>query len=111
MQRRSWRFIYLRLTILLFILYNLPVVGFALADAPAISVTPVWHPGLQLTSVLPSDIRFADAAIYVTTSVPFWATELSCTVSASVLQTPSAGSLVNWGPDWGANGSDSILLD
>jgi hypothetical protein len=87
---------------LLVLLWAAAVVGIVPASgpahaqglAPSIKVAPVWHPALQLTSLDAGaagiwnpgdDIRYIEADIMVTTTVEFWATEITCTVDKTIL--------------------------
>ncbi len=53
--------------------------------APRITITPVWRPGTTLDTLLaptPEDpIKYVEAQIFVTTTVPFWAMEMTCSVN------------------------------
>jgi hypothetical protein len=89
--------------------------------AAVISVSGVWHPGLQLTTVdtglphqtdaLNDDLRYVDAEVYVTTNTQFWSVQLTCTVSPTVLESYAAHGdpggtgddidMLTWGPQWG----------
>jgi hypothetical protein len=109
----------------------------AAVDKPAITVAVVWRPGTQLVTDDPNvnhiwddfesdgnyygpdddDFRYVEAEIYVTTSVPFWAVDLTCTVNPDVLEgysnVDTSGSPVDdhddqpmlvWGSEWDARG-------
>jgi hypothetical protein len=126
----------LRLSILLLslLLFSAATVSPALAvDKPAIDVSVVWRPAKQLTTVdhdsdnvwddvdsdtdwygpNDDDFRYVEAEIYVTTSVPFWAVDLTCEVDPAVLvgytDTDTSGSpvenhddqdMLEWGQEW-----------
>jgi hypothetical protein len=109
------------------------LIGPALAiDAPKITVAPAWRPGTTLDSIDigaanifdagTDDFRYVDVEVYVTTSVPFWAVQMTCTVSPTALTSyddasnngvlPGDGDpnnnvpAVTWGPQWGTFGTD-----
>jgi hypothetical protein len=102
-------------------------------DKPAIDVSVVWRPATQLTTIdhdsdnvwddvdsdtdwyapADDDFRYVEAEIYVTTSVPFWAVDLTCKVDPTVLtgytDFDTSGSPVEghddqpmlvWGSEW-----------
>jgi hypothetical protein len=90
--------------------------------APRITVTPVWRPGTTLDSLAaptPDDpFKYVEAQIFVTTTVPFWAMEMTCSVNNLALnpydwdnpleigypQTADTGddsAQIRMGPDWG----------
>ncbi len=84
---------------LLVLVWTVAIVGIVPAHAqglaPSIKLAPVWHPALQLTSLDPNgnriwdtgdDIRYIEADIMVTTTVEFWAAEISCTVDKTILE-------------------------
>jgi hypothetical protein len=133
----------IRFGILLFtlIMLSAATVSPALAvDKPAIDVSVVWRPATQLTTIdhdsdniwddvdsdtnwygpADDDFRYVEAEIYVTTSVPFWAVDLTCTVDPDVLvgytNVDTSGSPVEnhddqdmlvWGDAWDDRGGPS----
>jgi hypothetical protein len=95
------------------------------ADPPKITIAPLWRPATQLTTIDTAvqgvtnpgdDLRYVDAQIMVTSSVKFWAAQMTCTVNKTVLDTYIPGSdpndwqddgpVVTWGPDWGIEGDE-----
>jgi len=120
--RLTWRF--LSLLALLALLAITPTLA---QDAPRISLAPSWRPASTLDSIDMApfatreggdDFRYVDAEIYVTTTVPFWSAQVTCTVASTVLtsynQTNASddgdpGNFnppVIWGPDWGIEGTE-----
>jgi hypothetical protein len=110
------------LTIIVLLILTHPALAI---DSPKITVAPIWRPATQLTTIDAGqpgvtnpndDIRYVDAQIFVTTSVKFWAAQLTCTVNKAVLDTYIPGSdpndwqddgpVVTWGPDWGWYNND-----
>ena len=89
------------------------------ADAPNITVTAVWRPGTQLSTIdtngdhqtnVGDDLRYVDLEIDATTNVEFWATEITCKVNPLALETFMPNSdpggvgdnvaVVTWSPGW-----------
>jgi hypothetical protein len=120
------RFALLLLAALLLTIAAVPALA---AERPAITVTPSWRPGSQLTSldtfgpVYPAweygdDYRYVDLDIYATSNVNYWAVQVSCTLDATALDsyvwdepmwTGDAGDdvqPVQWGPAWGTLNAD-----
>jgi hypothetical protein len=116
---RYHKFIRPGVLIACFVLLAITLVPALATDPPKITVAPLWRPGTQLTSIgtVPTaggdDIRYADAQVYVTTSVQFWAVQLTCTVNKTVLESfapnddpglNTGWQVVTWGADWGQEG-------
>jgi hypothetical protein len=96
-------------TLLLFSVFLAPALAI---DAPKITVVPSWRPGTVLTSA-PGDTRYVDAEIYVTTSVPFWAVQMTCTVNAAALtssDTVNGHPAVEWG-GWSSDGMYTAVIE
>lgn len=83
------------------------------------TVTPVWRPGQQLTTLTASnDIRYVDVEIMLTGNVQFWAVSLACAFTPAALEGYNVGAdvgdpgddvpMVTWGPEWGTAGADFI---
>jgi hypothetical protein len=146
---KAYRLNLIRIGILLFalLLLSAATVSPALAvDKPAINVSVVWRPATQLTTIdhdvagggaginvwedyepdgnyygpADDDFRYVEAEIYVTTSVPFWAVDLTCEVDPAVLvgysDVDTSGSPVEdhddrpmlvWGGEWYDRGGPS----
>ena len=79
----------------------------------------IWDPGEDgiWGNEDDDDLRYVEAQVMVTTSVEFWAVDMTCTVNKDVLEaytdydqtgSPMAwhddAPMVNWGPVWGAYG-------
>jgi hypothetical protein len=126
----------IRIGILLFalLLLSAATISPVLAvDKPAIDVSVVWRPATQLDTIdydsdnvwddvdsdtnwygpADDDFRYVEAEIYVTTSVPFWAVDLTCEVDPAVLvgytDFDTSGSpvddhddqdMLEWGDEW-----------
>ncbi len=123
-----------RKTLWLFVLFVLILFAVApvLAQRPAVTVTPTWRPGEQLSTLdingngvmdLPDDdFRYVDVQLLMTGNVQFWAVNLACQFTPTVLETyvHDAGSsngdpgddipVVTWGPDWGAT-TEFVAVD
>ncbi len=93
--------------------------------ANTMTVTPIWRPGQQLTTlVADGDFRYVDVELLLTGNVQFWAVNVGCTFTPSVLEgytfdsgggtTPSDPGddvpMVTWGPEWGASGTEFIAV-
>ena len=92
-----------------------------MAQKTSMTLTPVWRPGEQLTTLTAdSDFRYVDVQLQVTGNVQFWAVNIGCALSPDVLTNyvydeigspPDTGDdvpMVTWGPDWGTNGTDFV---
>jgi hypothetical protein len=81
----------------------------------------IWDPGEDGVwgNEDDDDLRYVEAQVMVTTSVEFWAVEMTCTVNNDVLEAytdyDQTGSpmawhddmpMVNWGPAWGGWGAE-----
>jgi hypothetical protein len=140
---KAYRLNLIRVGILLFALFLLSAatVSPALAvDKPAINVSVIWRPATQLTTIDydsdnvwddvdsdtdwygpdDDDFRYVEAEIYVTTSAPFWAVDLTCKVDPTVLvgytDFDTSGSpvedhddqaMLTWGDEWYDRGGPS----
>jgi hypothetical protein len=122
------RLLVLAATLLLFSVFLAPALAI---DAPKITIVPSWRPGATLDSIdlgtpnqldVGDDFRYVDAEIYVTTSVPFWAVQMTCTVSAAALtsyETPNNADTdpgndvepVLWGNAWGPTNEYTAVVD
>jgi hypothetical protein len=72
--------------------------------APAMTITPVWRPGEQLSSA-PSDTRYVDVELMLNGNAQFWAVNIACAFTpVTVLDTP----VITWGPGWGNEGLDFV---
>ncbi len=100
--------------------------GNVLAIAPAkITVAPAWRPAVTLDSIdlvtpnafdVGDDFRYVDAEIYITTTVQFWAVQLTCSVTPQALTSYDSAASdgdpgntvepVVWGPRWGTLGGE-----
>src|SRR5260221_10960980 len=89
---------FLRITLMvLVVLVSVSVTQSARAATPNITVTAIWHPGTQLSTIDPDnngitdqsgdDLRYVDLELDATTNVQFWAMELTCTVNPAALQS------------------------
>jgi hypothetical protein len=133
---KAYRLNLIHIGILLFslLLLSAATVSPALAvDKPAVDVSVVWRPATQLDTIdydtdnvwddvdsdtdwygpADDDFRYVEAEIYVTTSVPFWAVDLTCEVDPAVLvgytNVDTSGSpvedhddqdMLEWGDEW-----------
>lgn len=84
--------------------------------APSMTLTPIWRPGEQLSSLASEDApRYVDVQLLATGNVQFWAVNLTCAFSPAVLEGYTYDStdttldpgddipMVTWGPDWGTD--------
>ena len=115
--------------LLLVILFGVVLVWTAVPALAAntMTITPVWRPGQQLTSLdvnsngvfdTGDDFRYVDVQLMITGNVQFWAVNMACALTPAVLQGYNVGSsvgdtgddipMVTWGPDWGTTGTDFI---
>jgi hypothetical protein len=89
--------------------------------ANTMTVTPVWRPGQQLTTLTSSsDFRYVDVELTITGNIQFWAANMACVLTPAVLQgynedttvsTLDPGDdipMVTWGPEWGAEGTEFV---
>ena len=118
--RLSYR-LYLQVLLIISIAFaSISITQNAHADAPSIKVSPIWHPGTQLSTIdsgspdqtdaIGDDLRYVDLEINVTTNVQFWAMELTCTVNKAVLESYAQNSdpfatedntpIVTWSSSW-----------
>jgi hypothetical protein len=92
-----------------------------LAQRPAVTVTPIWRPGEQLTTLVSeNDYRYVDVQLMMTGNVQFWAVNLACQFSPNALApydvVPGGDAhddipVVTWGPDWGTEGTQFVAVD
>ncbi len=72
---------------------------------PEMTIFIVWQPGEQLSSTTaPLDTRYVDVQILGQGNVHFWAMNLKCNFTPSVLSVDSSVDEVIFGPDWGGPG-------
>lgn len=99
--------------------------------ANTMTVTPVWRPGQELSSLdvnsngvfdsPDDDFRYVDVQLMITGNVQFWAINIACAFTPAVLQgynvdtgtTLDPGDdipMVTWGPEWGAENTDFVSV-
>jgi hypothetical protein len=126
------------LVTLLFCLLAVSLLPVAAATKPYLTVSPVWRPGQTMDGEnsngggFPSDdnddiyepgsddddVRYVDVELLVSGNVQFWAADVSCTATSSILNeythdtttaTDNPGDdvpMVRWGSDWETEGND-----
>jgi hypothetical protein len=113
----------LRMTLMVAVLMAVTVGSTGAQFKPYIEVNLIWRPDMQLDTVDVNlnaledggdDFRYVDAEIWVTSNVPFFALDMTCTINRLVLTgyawdnggggTPQIGDdtpMVVWGDQWG----------
>lgn len=92
-----------------------------LAQRASIALVPVWRPGEQLTTDTSSDdFRYVDIELQMTGNVQFWAVNLVCAFTPSVLEGYDVNvingdpgddvPMVTFGPEWGTQGGDFVAV-